>query len=43
LRVASTDIHERSKHKNIAYRFLSPGKIAVAIAMTFFGYVPPHA
>ena len=32
--LASTHIHEFSKHKNIAYRFLSPGKIAAAIDMS---------
>ena len=32
--IASTHIHEFSKHKNIAYRFLSPGKIASAIDMS---------
>jgi hypothetical protein len=31
---ASTHIHEFSKHKNIAYRFLSPGKIAAAVDMS---------
>ncbi|KAH9001135.1 hypothetical protein EDB92DRAFT_1824976 [Lactarius akahatsu] len=30
----NTHIHEFSKHKNIAYRFLSPGKIAAAIDMS---------
>ncbi|KAI0283044.1 hypothetical protein BGY98DRAFT_952691 [Russula aff. rugulosa BPL654] len=30
----NTHIHEFSKHRNIAYRFLSPGKIAAAIDMT---------
>jgi hypothetical protein len=34
LYIASTHIHEFSKHKNIAYRFLSPSKIAAAIDMT---------
>ncbi|KAI0302176.1 hypothetical protein BC826DRAFT_502836 [Russula brevipes] len=30
----NTHIHEFSKHKNIAYRFLSPGKIAAAVDMS---------
>ncbi|KAH9966801.1 hypothetical protein BC827DRAFT_1178475 [Russula dissimulans] len=30
----NTHIHDFSKHKNIAYRFLSPGKIAAAIDMS---------
>jgi len=34
MRIASTHIHEFAKHKNIAYRFLSPGKIAAAIDMS---------